>query len=41
LYQPITFFKKYLSCLGTFRGPPEGASQPTNGPRPTGWEALA
>jgi len=34
LYQPITFFKKYLSYLGTFRGPPEGAS------RPTGWEAL-
>jgi len=35
LYQPITFFKKYSSYFGTFRGPPEGAS------RPTGWEALA
>jgi len=22
LYQAITFFKKYLSYLGTFRGPP-------------------
>jgi len=33
LYQPITFFKKYLSYLGTFRGTfrfREGASQPTS-----------
>jgi len=22
VYQPITFFKKYLSYLGAFRGPP-------------------
>jgi len=22
LYEPRTFFKKYLSYLGTFRGPP-------------------
>jgi len=28
------FLKKYLSYLGTFRGPPEGVS------RPTGWEPL-
>jgi len=34
LHQQITFFNKYLSYLGTFRGPPEGAS------RPTGWESL-